>query len=114
VNSNLSILALKALDCLTVRMDATAENIANANTRNYRPIAVSFEKALAQAATQGNEAIASVSPTHSRMPITTAGDSLRLDLEMQTATATAGRYAAIINILNRETQISSLALSGMK
>lgn len=114
MTNSFAILALKALDCLTVRMDVTAENIANAGTKNYRPLTVNFEQALARAAMEGTDAIASVSPSVRRMQPMAGSDALRLDLEMQTATATAARYGAIVNVLSRETQLQSLALSGVK
>ncbi len=107
-------LILKTLDGLSLRATATAQNIANANTPDYQPLKVSFEEALVRAATKGVDAIGAVKPE-----ITSAVDEfgnagLRIDLEIATASSTAGRYGALVEILNRQLQIHSLALSGTR
>jgi flagellar basal-body rod protein FlgB len=104
-----AILTLKALDGLSERAAATAQNIANASTPRYRPLRVSFEDALAGAARRGEAAVSAVSPQ-----IRAEGErgSLRLDLELATASATALRYSALIEVLNRQLQIQAVALSG--
>ncbi|MFC5373294.1 flagellar basal body rod protein FlgB [Brevundimonas faecalis] len=102
----------KSLDGLSARAAATASNVANANTPSYRPIRVSFQAALAQAATGGPEAVKAT-------PIRFAAESdwphdasLRLDLELATSASTAGRYSALVELLNRHAQLSALAVSG--
>jgi flagellar basal-body rod protein FlgB len=66
MDSSTAVLMIKALDCLQARQVATAENIANANTPGYRPLRVSFEQALSDAAQQGDAAVAAVTPTVTR------------------------------------------------
>lgn len=105
---------LKALDGLSVRAKVIAQNIANANSPGYRPLAVTFEDALRSAATQGPESVAAVQPR-----IVSAFDSagrpeLRLDLELASASATAGRYATLSELLNRQLQLQALAVSGTR
>lgn len=102
---------LKALDGLTARSVATAQNIANAGTPGYRPIRVTFETALAEAAGRGAAAIAEVQPA---IEADTAfgGQDLRVDMELATASSTAMRYAALIELLGRQMQIDALAVSG--
>ena len=109
-----AIMTIKALDGLALRAEVTSENIANAGTRGYRPLRVRFEDALRAAATQGDEAIAAVSPEIDHVPLTSlpAGDQLRLDLEMGAASTTALRYNALISVLGREMQLDSLAVTG--
>lgn len=114
MDDSFAILALKALDGLMTRADATAQNIANAGTVGYRPMQVRFEDALAAAAQRGDAAVRDVSPQITRVPTRIDGGALRLDLEMQTATATALRYQAIVDILSREMQIHELVLAGGK
>lgn len=98
---------LKALDGLSARATVTAQNIANANSPGYRPLKVSFEEALRKAASAGVEAIQGVEPR-----ISAASDSdLRIDLELATATSTSGRYQTLVELLNRQLQIDSVALS---
>lgn len=103
-------LLIKSLDGLSARQAVTAQNIANAGTNGYRPLRVTFEAALAEAATRGPEAVRGVEPN---IAFSGATD-LRLDLEMATASATAMRYAALIEVLDRQMQLDSLAVSGSK
>ena len=104
-----SALLIKALDALQMRSVATAQNIANANTRGYRPVRVTFEQALAAAAPRGPAAIRAVQP---QVETLMTGDSLRLDLEMANASATSGRYGALIELLNRRLQLHAIATKG--
>jgi flagellar basal-body rod protein FlgB len=112
MDNSLAILALKALDGLSARATATAENIANANTPGYRPLRVSFEQALQQAALSGDDAVRDVQPSVARAPSNTPDGELRLDLETGTAAGTALRYSALIEVLDRQTQMQSLAITG--
>ena len=103
------ILLLKALDGLSARSAATAENIANAGTDGYRPVRVRFEEALARAASGGPAAVEAVVP---RLQQAVGGEPLRLDLELATASQTAARYTALIDLLSRQLQIQSLSITG--
>jgi flagellar basal-body rod protein FlgB len=107
-------LILKALDSLAVRSAVTAQNIANANSPGYKPMKVTFEDALKSAAASGVDNIRSVTPQI--VPYTDAqgGSELRIDLELATANSTAGRYGALVEILNRQLQIDAIALSGVR
>ena len=106
-----SIMVVKALDGLSTRAVATAENIANASTPGYRPLRVTFEQALKAAASSGPDAIRALTPEISR-ETGGAPTELRVDLELVEATATAGRYGALIDLLGRQMQLHSLAVSG--
>lgn len=103
---------LRALDGLSMRQIATAQNIANAGTPNYRPVRVSFEEALRAAAGQGEEATHALSFHVEPQPVADYGPEMRLDLETATASTTAARYAGLIEILGRQMQINALAISG--
>jgi flagellar basal-body rod protein FlgB len=105
------LLIAKALDGLHARYRATAENIANANTPSYRPINVTFEARLKAAALQGPEAIAAVAPRTELAPVSATG-GMRLDLEVATASQTAMRYAALLDILGREMAINRAVVRG--
>ena len=104
-----SALIVKALDGLSARQLATAENIANANSPGFRALRVSFEQALAAAAQRGEGAVRAVQP---RTEGTALAEPVRVDLELATAAATAGRYSALTELLNRQLQIESLAITG--
>lgn len=112
MDNSTAILMIKALDGLSARAVVTAENIANASTPQYRPLRVTFEKALADAAAKGDAEVEAVKPDVERAPAGTPDGELRLDLEMATASQTALRYSALIDILNREGQLESLAVTG--
>ncbi|WP_448661563.1 flagellar basal body rod protein FlgB [Sphingomonas sp. CJ20] len=105
-------LIAKALDGLTARFQATAQNIANANSPNYRPIRVTFEDSLRSAAMQGGRAIAGVEPRVELAPMPRIASEMRLDLEIATASQTAMRYGAILSILGRQMDLSRTIVSG--
>jgi flagellar basal-body rod protein FlgB len=99
VSAALIATALRALD---QRYLFTAQNIANANTPQYRPVRVSFEDALRDASARGVDAINAVEP---RIYVEDAGENneaMRLDLELATASQTAARYSALVDILGRQ------------
>ncbi|AHE55654.1 flagellar basal body rod protein FlgB [Sphingomonas sanxanigenens] len=107
-----SVLLIKALDGLSARAVVTANNIANASTPGYRPMRVSFEAELSQAAAGGPAAAASVMPRIETMADRGFGTDLRLDLELATASSTAARYTALVEVLSRQLQMQSLAARG--
>jgi flagellar basal-body rod protein FlgB len=102
---------LKALDGLSARASATAQNIANAGTDGYRPVRVAFEEALVHAAGRGTDAVRGVAP---RLRQAGSGEPLRLDLELATASSTAARYSALVELLGRQIQMQSLSITGTK
>jgi flagellar basal-body rod protein FlgB len=105
---------LKALDGLSMRAAATAQNIANANSPNYKPIKVTFEEALRVAAPMGAAAIGAVQPQMGAAFDQEGRSELRLDLELATAMTTSGRYGTLVELLNRQLQLDALALSGTR
>ena len=104
-----SALLLKALDGLSERATVTAQNIANAGTPGYRPLRLSFEDALKTAANSGAEAVHQLAPAVEPLA---AGSEIRPDLELATATSTASRYGALVEVLNRELQLNAVAITG--
>lgn len=107
-----SVLLNKALDGLSMRMVAISENIANVQSRDYRPLKVTFEDALRQAKASGMDAIARVEPQIIATPTTERNGELRVDMELANAAATGARYAALIDVLNRQMQLSRVVVSG--
>lgn len=115
MNPITAAILMKTLDGLSLRAEANAQNIANAGTAGYRPVRVSFETALSEAARSGSAAaIAAVRPGVAMDPSFGPGDAMRLDLEMAEAASTAGRYGAVVELLNRHAQIAALAVSGSR
>lgn len=103
---------IKSLDGLALRAAATSQNIANARTPGYRPVRVTFEAELARAARSGEVEVAAVAPRVEGDPSAAVDPEVRLDLAMVDAASTAGRYGALIELLNRQAQITGLAISG--
>jgi flagellar basal-body rod protein FlgB len=103
-------LITRALEGLNQRYLFTAQNIANANTPDYRPTRVSFEESLRAAAERGAEAIRAV---ERRVFVEEASEneSMRLDLELATASQTAIRYRALIDILGRQMTLQRALLA---
>ena len=112
MNCETTTIMLKALDGLAARAVVTAQNIANAGTPGYRPMRLTFEQALKDAAGRGGGAIQQLTPTLERMPAGTAQSELRTDLELATANSTTLRYGALIEVLTRQLDIEALAITG--
>ena len=99
----ISAILNKALDGLSLRSAATAENIANGNSPGYRPVRVAFESELAAAAAKGE---ASVRAVELEVEPEAAGpQALRMDLELADQSQTAMRYGALVDVLARELQL---------
>jgi flagellar basal-body rod protein FlgB len=105
-------LVVKALDGLTLRYQATAQNIANANSPGYRPVRVRFEDSLRSAAAHGLQAIAHVKPEVELAPAPRIASEMRMDLEIANASQTAMRYGALITLLGREMALARTVVSG--
>lgn len=107
-----SVIIRKALDGLSMRSLATAQNIASASARGYRPIKVDFEDSLKAAAGQGADAVEKLSLGFSDAAPSALGGEPRLDLELATASETAMRYSALVDMLGRQLSIVRTAVRG--
>jgi flagellar basal-body rod protein FlgB len=107
-----SALISQALEGLHQRYTFTAQNIANANSPDYRPARVSFEESLRVASQQGLSAIEAVRPQVAYEEAVEGEAPMRLDLELATASQTAARYRALIDILGREMAIHRTLITG--
>jgi flagellar basal-body rod protein FlgB len=105
-----ALLINRVLDGLSMRQQATAHNIANAGSPGFRPIRVTFEDALRDAAALGPDAISRISPRMTESQA--APGEMRLDLELATAAETGLRYGALIDLLGRQMAISRAAIRG--
>jgi flagellar basal-body rod protein FlgB len=106
------MLVVKALDGLAMRSSAISQNVANANSPSYMPLRVDFEQQLRDAAEKGPDAVRTLSPQFTRMPLVEGNGEMRLDLELASASETALRYAALVDVLGRQMQLSRLAVTG--
>lgn len=107
-----ALLVVKALDGLAMRAAAISQNVANANSPAYVPVRVDFEQQLRQASTGGPDAVRGVKPAFVHLPMADGNSEMRLDLELASASETALRYAALVDVLGRQMQISRLAVTG--
>ena len=107
-----ALLIAKSLDGLAMRASAISQNISNANSPGYLPIRVSFEDELRGAAGAGPDAVRAVQPQFVRVISSEFDAALRIDLEMASASETALRYSALVDVLSRQIQISRLAVTG--
>lgn len=112
MDSRISAIITKALDGLAMRSAATAQNIANANSPNYQPLRVSFEEQLKVAASSGEVAIREVQFRAVPAESSAANAGQRIDLELATASETALRYGALIDLLGRELQLQRTIIHG--
>lgn len=107
-----AMLVVKALDGLTMRASAISQNVANANSPSYVPLRVDFEQQLREAAKNGPDAVRAVQPRFAPIPMADGSGEMRLDLELASASETALRYAALVDVLGRQMQISHLVARG--
>lgn len=112
MESRISSIILKALDGLAFRQVVSAQNIANANSPNYRPLRVSFEEELKAAASSGEMAIREVELRAIPTASANSDAGQRIDLELATASETALRYGALIDVLGRELQLQRSIIRG--
>lgn len=111
MSSIITAILSKALDGLTLRSQATAQNIANVNSKGYRPLAVSFESELKTAAAKGEAAVRAL-PLAMHQEQLPLGQGVRMDLELENQSETAMRYGALVDVLARELQLQSAVLKG--
>jgi flagellar basal-body rod protein FlgB len=107
-----AVLINKALDGLSMRAMATAQNIANVNSPSFKPLRVSFEQQLRAAARGGAGPVGAMRPQLQQSAATAGATEMRLDLELATASETGLRYAALIDLLGRQLQISRTVIRG--
>lgn len=111
MNPLISAIITKALDGLSLRSAATAQNLANVNSANYRPVAVSFEDELRAAAAKGETAVLALA-----VEIRDSGHAgppgVRMDLELEAQSETALRYGALVDVLARELQLQRSIMGG--
>lgn len=108
------VVASRALDGLTMRMAALASSMANINTSQYRPIDVNFESALRAASAQGPDAVERLEFRFSAGPVFDEHDDRRIDLLIADASRTAGRFAAVADLLGRRMALHEAAVGGQR
>lgn len=100
-----SAVAAKALDGLSMRMAAIAQNIAGANSPTFRPMTLNFETALREAVGNGRNAVDGLQFSFGTGPMVPAGEDRRLDLALSDAAETANRFEALADMIGRRLSI---------
>ncbi|MFO1197499.1 MAG: flagellar basal body rod protein FlgB [Burkholderiaceae bacterium] len=113
-------LLLKALDAASLRHQAIASNLANANSPGYRALRVNFEQQLgfargALARADGSLAaadVAGVSPRLEQAPPPRAGSAaVMVDMEMVRLAQNTVQYQALLKGLSTRMSILATAIS---
>ncbi len=115
----------RALDAASLRQEAIAANIANANTPGYRPVRVRFEESLAalrsRLETTGSVEAADLERMHATVePDPTAaagangGSMVALDQEVANLAANSLHYQVLLRGLNRQLSIIGAAINDGK
>lgn len=119
IDSTTSALLSLALAAASMRHQAIAHNIANANTPGYRPVGVSFEEHMAQArdaVAQGRPVslsdLSSYRPVFAFAEEGAAGDqAVSLDMEVAKLSENTLHHQALLKALNRHFSIIGTAIS---
>ena len=116
-DSTVGMLSL-ALDAATMRQQAIAQNIANANTPGYQRLAVSFEARLAEARQSAGDGrapslgeLAHYRPQFITAPGSAAGDPVQLDIEVAGLSENTLQHQALLKALNRHMDLLSVAIN---
>jgi len=94
-----SVALQSALDGLSQRQRAIADNIANVNTPGYRSQRVRFEDALAKSVVDGDGAVEATT-ARSLEPTNTNGNNVNLDEETLSNVDTVLRYQFATQAIN--------------
>ena len=110
-----------ALDAASLRQQAIASNIANANTAGYQPLRVRFEQHLASLRAQLHSAgsveeatLSSFRPTIEREAVSAdpaGGSAVALDQEVAKLSANSLHYQVLLRGLNRQFAILGTAIN---
>lgn len=114
VNSNTSAMLGLALDAATLRQQAIAQNIANANTPGYQRVAVTFESRMAQLrdSLQPGQVPSAAQLAPYRPLLEPAGQvAVALDTEMAGLSENMLHHQALLKALNKHYALLGLAIS---
>lgn len=111
--SDFSVQALQyAIDGLSLRQQATAGNIANAQTPGYRAQEVDFESSLANAVANGSFDGTAPSVSTSTAAGDSTGNNVDVANEMVGMQETTLRYQAMVDALNAQFRILRGSMGG--
>jgi flagellar basal-body rod protein FlgB len=118
IESNTTALIGLALDGTTMRQQAFAHNIANANTPNFVPVTVNFEGRMAEAraVVDGgkNLSLASLSdyrPTFESAPESIEAGPISLDVQVARMSENVLHHQTLLKALNKHFEILGMAIN---
>lgn len=114
-NNTVALLSL-ALDAASMRQQAIANNIANANTPGYQRIGVSFDSRideLTRAVRSGQTpSLASIAAHHPMFEtVATAGDTVALDTEMTALSENTLHHQVLLKALSKHFALLGTAIN---
>jgi flagellar basal-body rod protein FlgB len=102
----------QAMQGLWAEQQASANNIANVNTPDFKAQDVNFESSLAQAITDGNPSQMQISTTPSTAPADQTGNNVDLATEMVTNEKAGMQFQTMVDAMNAKFQLLSTAING--
>ena len=116
IDSNTVGLLSLALDAATMRQQAIAHNLANANTPGFQRIGVSFEsrvgelqQAIRQGQTPSLASLAGYRPAFEAAGA--AGDPVAIDMEMAAMSENTLHHQALLKVLNKHFALIGSAIN---
>jgi len=102
----------EALDGLSARQQASANNIANIETPNFTAKRVDFESSLAQAASSGDPSTMQLSVTPTTDAPRVDGNNVNLGDETILAEKTGLQFQTMVDAMNAKFKLLNTAISG--
>ena len=102
----------QAMQGLWAEQQAAANNVANANTPDYKAKEVNFESSLAQAIAEGDPAAMQVTTSTSTAPADQVGNNVDLATEMVTDQKAGMQFQTMVDAMNAKFQLLSTAING--
>ena len=102
----------KAMQGLSARQKATADNIANVETPGFKAGTVDFESSLRSAIQDGDATEASFTSAKSAEPNGPNDNNVKLDDETVTAINTNLRYQTMVEAMNAKFRLLRTAIEG--
>ena len=102
----------QAMQGLWAEQQASANNIANVNTPDFKARDVNFESSLAQAIAAGDPSQMQVTTPESTAPADQNGNNVDLAAEMVTSEKAGMQFQTMVDAMNAKFQLLSTAING--